>query len=76
MQIDVMSVTVGVLAGASLVAHVVAFTLIFRQKKRQMMLRSAAYKIRRDMNWGFRDMGSHLIKLREAREGGCDGRNN
>lgn len=69
MQIDIIAIMVGALAGASLCAHVVAFTLIMRQRQEIATFRGEAARIRRDVVWGFRDV-KHALGL--LRTGACE----
>lgn len=69
MQIDIGAVTVGALAGVSLAAHVVAFTLLKRQRGEIAAFRGEAARIRRDMGWGFRDV-KHALGLLHT--GACE----
>jgi len=62
MQIDIVAVIIGALAGASLAAHVVAFTLLKRQRGEIAAFRGEASRIRRDVTWGFRDV-KHALGL-------------
>lgn len=70
MQIDVVAATVGALVGASLTAHVVAFTLLKRQRQEIAAFRGEAARIRRDVIWGFRDVKHALGLLRIG--GACE----
>lgn len=69
MQVDWLTVVFSALAGASLVAHVLAFVLIFRQKRELAEMDALLIGGFRSIRWDF-------LEQKFEREGCEDGRNN
>lgn len=68
---DWLTISLSTLASASLAAHVVAFILIFRQKRELAEMDALLIGGLRAVRWDFLKQ-----KFQQTTEDGCDGRNN